>query len=76
VADDLHSPTTAAPTPPAEPAPSAGGGDADSGGAKQAVASAQQAVQSTAEEKPEVLVGAAFAGGFVAAMILKRLGRG
>jgi hypothetical protein len=75
VADDLHSPTTAAPTPPAEPTPSAGG-DADSGGAKQAAASAQQAVQSTAEEKPEVLVGAAFAGGFVAAMILKRLGRG
>ena len=75
MADDLHSPTTAAPTPPADPAPSAGG-DADSGGAKQAVASAQQAVQSTAEEKPEVLVGAAFAGGFVAAMILKRLGRG
>jgi hypothetical protein len=75
VADDLHSPTTAAPTPPAEPAIEAGG-DADSGGPKQAVASAQQAVQSTAEEKPEVLVGAAFAGGFVAAMILKRLGRG
>jgi hypothetical protein len=74
VADDLHSPTTAAPTPPAEPA-TAAGGDAESGGAKQAVASAQQAVQSTAEEKPEVLVGAAFAGGFVAAMILKRLGR-
>ena len=75
MADDLHSPTTAAPTPPAEPTSSAGG-DADSGGAKQAVASAQQTVQSTAEEKPEVLVGAAFAGGFVAAMILKRLGRG
>jgi hypothetical protein len=75
VADDPHSPTTAAPTPPADPLPAAGG-NSDSGGAKQAVAGAQQAVQSTAAEKPEVLVGVAFAGGFMAAMILKRLGRG
>ena len=28
-----------------------------------------------ATERPEVLVGAAFAGGFIAALILKRLGR-
>jgi hypothetical protein len=75
VAEDPHSPTTAAPIPPADPIPAAGG-NSDSGGAKQAVAGAQHAVQSTAAEKPEVLVGAAFAGGFVAAMILKRIGRG
>jgi hypothetical protein len=29
----------------------------------------------SATERPEVLVGAAFAGGFLAALILKRLGR-
>jgi ElaB/YqjD/DUF883 family membrane-anchored ribosome-binding protein len=31
--------------------------------------------QELTSERPEILVGAAFAGGFVAAMILKRLGR-
>lgn len=35
---------------------------------------AGQARQVTGE-RPEILVGVAFAGGFVAAMILKRLGR-
>jgi hypothetical protein len=33
------------------------------------------AAASSATEKPEVLIGAAFAGGFVTAMLLKRLGR-
>jgi hypothetical protein len=48
VADDMHSPTTAGPTP-------------DSAGAP--------------AERPEVLAGAAFAGGLIAALILKRLVR-
>ena len=35
--------------------------------------SSASAASQAAEDRPEVLVGAAFAGGFVAAMILKRL---
>ncbi len=81
--EDLHTSTTAAPSPvvgppaaaPGRPAGSAAAGGRDAGGAQQAVASAQQAVQGAAE-KPEVLVGAAFAGGFVFAFLLKRIGRG
>ena len=56
---DLHAPTTAAPGPAEEPA----GSGMLSGGAPE-----------VADEHPEVLVGAAFAGGLVVAMILKRLG--
>ena len=40
-----------------------------------AVAKVNQTVQQTSDERPEVLVGAAFAGGFLFALILKRLGR-
>jgi len=83
VSDDLHTSATAAPSPvvtsadagPGRPAGSAAVGESGSSGPQQAVASAQQAVQGAAE-KPEVLVGAAFAGGFVAAFLLKRIGRG
>jgi hypothetical protein len=55
VTEDLHTPTSAAPSPGPNPAvtPSAG----------------------SPADRPEVLAGAAFAGGIVAAMILKRLGR-
>ena len=35
--------------------------------------SAQEAAPSTAAERPELAVGAAFAGGFLVALILKRL---
>ncbi len=45
------------------------GPDASSSSSSSSAASSS----SPAEERPEVLVGAAFAGGFVAAMILKRL---
>jgi hypothetical protein len=68
--DELHTPTTAAPAPPPPattdvtvlPPPAPAPGD-------------------TAElpfgippDRPEILVGGAFAGGFLAAIILKRLG--
>lgn len=63
--DDLHSPTTAAPMPDAGvPLLTA---DAPS--------SSSSSLPIDPAERPEVLVGAAFAGGFVAAMILKRFGR-
>jgi hypothetical protein len=38
-------------------------------------ASAQQRAAAIAHDRPEVAVGAAFAGGFLLALILKRLGR-
>jgi hypothetical protein len=72
--DDRHSPTTAGPTP--EPTPTV-----------TVVASSPAHPAGTAapeessglpfgipEDRPEILVGAAFAGGLVAAIILKRLG--
>jgi len=37
--------------------------------------SLQERIAALTDERPEVAVGAAFAGGLVAAMILKRLGR-
>jgi len=66
VSADPHSPTTAGPTP--EPVPEPLGGSlgppsGDSGAASSAVT-----------DRPEVQVGAAFAGGLLAALILKRLG--
>ena len=58
---DPHSPTAAGP----EPAPTSPAGSAMFDGA-------QASAPST--ERPEIAVGAAFAGGLVAALILKRLG--
>jgi len=73
MSDDRHSPTTAGPTP--EPTPTV----------TLAGATAAHPVGTAAgeppglpfgipPEHPEILVGAAFAGGLVAAFILKRLG--
>jgi ElaB/YqjD/DUF883 family membrane-anchored ribosome-binding protein len=45
------------------------------GQAQQKASEVAGQAQQLTSERPEVLVGAAFAGGFVAAMILKRLGR-
>jgi hypothetical protein len=82
VSDDVHSPTTAAPLPPPESAAAGGAvaagepsGDGEPSGAQQMAAGAKKAL-SEASEKPEALVGAAFAGGLVFAMILKRVTRG
>jgi hypothetical protein len=65
VTEDLHSPTTAAP----EPTPA---GAAMLAGAPVTVPPDHAG---PGAERPELLVGAAFAGGFVAAMILRRFGR-
>lgn len=73
--EDLHSPTTAGPQPTPvvgstdssfeqPPGTSAGGGGLPGPLANLPV-----------EEHPEILVGAAFAGGIVAAFVLRRLGR-
>ena len=59
---DPHSPTAAGPDPSAHTSPA---GSAMFGGA-------QASAPST--ERPEIVVGAAFAGGIVAALILKRFG--
>ena len=78
--DDVHSPTTAAPMPPpAQPAGGATGapppGGGESSGPQQLAAGARKALDG-ASEKPEALVGAAFAGGLAFALILKRVTRG
>jgi hypothetical protein len=95
VSDDLHTPTTAAPTP-GEQAAAQGQASQPSTGAKilqgapepvthaaqsaaAAAASARETVTGYAagarSDRPELLAGAAFAGGVLAAMILKRLTR-
>jgi hypothetical protein len=75
VSEDLHSPTTAGP----QPTPVVGAGDASSeqppGSAAGGIALPGPLANLPVEEHPEILVGAAFAGGIVAAFILKRLGR-
>jgi hypothetical protein len=62
VSGDPHTPTAAGPEPSANTTPP---GSAMFGGAPASAPST---------ERPEVVVGAAFAGGIVAALILKRLG--
>lgn len=71
---DLHAPTGAGPAPEGE-------GDGAAAKVQETAAQAQEKAQQTAaqaqqvaDERPETLVGAAFAGGFLAALILKRLG--
>ena len=59
---DLHSPTSAGPAPSTPPTSSFDGPSSPS-------------LPASAAERPEVLVGAAFAGGLITAMLLKRLGR-
>ena len=72
--EDLHSPTTAGP----QPMPVVGASSASS---EQPAGTAADSglpgplANLPVEEHPEILVGAAFAGGIVAAFILKRLGR-
>jgi hypothetical protein len=75
VSDDLHSPTTAGP----EPTPVVGAADATTdnpaGTAASGLTLPGPLANLPVEEHPEILVGAAFAGGIVAAFILKRMGR-
>ena len=69
--EDLHSPTTAGPVPPAAVAASYGSPDDATDGGPLPGPLANLPI----DEHPEILVGAAFAGGLVAAFVLKRLGR-
>jgi hypothetical protein len=75
VTEDLHSPTTAGP----EPTPGIQPGgleDARPGGtASNGMTLPGPLANLPVEEHPEILVGGAFAGGILAAIILKRLGR-
>ena len=72
--EDLHSPTTAGP----QPTPVVGASDASAdqpAGTAAAGSLPGPLANLPVEEHPEILVGAAFAGGIVAALILRRLRR-
>lgn len=69
MSDDLHAPTSAGPQPDTAWTPV---GDGVTG---QSDTAADDPLAALAAERPEVLVGAAFAGGVLAALILRRLGR-
>lgn len=75
MSDDLHTPTNAGPQPTQGVRPTgaedARPGDAASDGGPLPGPLANLPV----DEHPEILVGAAFAGGLVAAFVLKRFGR-
>jgi hypothetical protein len=75
VTEDLHSPTTAGP----EPTPVVGAAHATParppGTAADGSSLPGPLANLPVDEHPEILVGAAFAGGIVAAFVLKRLGR-
>jgi hypothetical protein len=71
VTEDLHSPATAGPVPPSAVGSIRAGGERPANGGPLPGPLANLPV----DEHPEILVGAAFAGGLVAALVLKRLGR-
>lgn len=78
MSDDLHSPTTAAPEP--EPTPVVTEAEATAAhpvgtAAPPYAAPADPSAPASPVERPEVQAGAAFAGGILLALILKRLGR-
>ena len=72
--EDLHSPTTDGPQPTPVVGASSASSDQPAGTAADSGLPGPLA-NLPVEEHPEILVGAAFAGGIVAAFILKRLGR-
>jgi hypothetical protein len=76
MSDDRHSPTTAGPTPePTPTVPVAASTPTNPAGSVAASGESSSALPfGIPEDRPEILVGAAFAGGLVAAFILKRLG--
>jgi hypothetical protein len=76
---DPHSPTTAGPTP--EPSATVPASEATTARPAGSVAAPASSADQASElpfgippDRPEILVGAAFAGGLVAAFILRRLG--
>jgi hypothetical protein len=72
---DPHRPTTAGPTP--QPSPTVTAGQSTPGlpaGSYAAGSGDDKLPLGVPADHPEYLVGAAFAGGFVAAFVLKRLG--
>ena len=80
---DPHSPTTAGPTPTPAPSPTVPAAEATAARPAGSVAAPAAAPASgqgdellfgIPPDRPEILVGAAFAGGLLAAFILKRLG--
>ncbi|MEA2229445.1 MAG: hypothetical protein QOH46_668 [Solirubrobacteraceae bacterium] len=75
--EDPHSPTTAAPTPqPTPTVPAAGATTVHPVGtaAPSGAGATDELPFGIPPDRPEILVGAAFAGGLLAAIILKRLG--
>ncbi|MEA2284549.1 MAG: hypothetical protein QOJ21_592 [Solirubrobacteraceae bacterium] len=74
--EDPHAPTTAAPTPMAQPTSATVATTAGPAGSVAAPGDpgTPELPFGIPPDRPEFLVGAAFAGGFVAAFILKRLG--
>jgi hypothetical protein len=84
--DDRHSPTTAGPTPTPTPTPAPVPSPDPTPGITAVASSPPRPAAAAAAEppselpfgippdRPEILVGAAFAGGLVAAFILRRLG--
>jgi hypothetical protein len=73
MSDDRHSPTTAGPTP--QPTATVPVTHATPSAPAGTAAGESDALPfGIPPDRPEILVGAAFAGGLVAAMILKRLG--
>ena len=75
MSEDLHSPTTAGPEPTPVVAAAAASTAHPAGTAASGSGLPGPLANLPIEEHPEILVGAAFAGGVVAAFILKRLGR-
>ena len=74
MSDDPHAPTTAAPTP--EESPSVvQTAAAKATAVRDTVLGAASSTNEAPAERPEILAGAAFAGGLVAALVLKRLSR-
>ena len=72
MSDQRHSPTTAAPTP--QPSPTVTVTRSTPAHPPGTAAEENMLPFGIPPDRPEILVGAAFAGGVVAAMILKRLG--
>jgi hypothetical protein len=70
---DPHSPTAAGPAPVPEPAPAEDGGAYRAPPPGSGLLGGAPAGGPVTDDRPEILVGAAFAGGVVAAMLFKRL---